>query len=324
MPIIAIFASIARAIAAGYAAVSDTFTRTTAGSLGTSSSGAVWRAIRGTWYSNATVGQSDDAASTYPIAAVDMASSNVTVSTSVSAGTGVAYWVTDANNWYATTARTSVSTYNYSCGSCYTCQSCGCGCSAYNSCVNSNCSCATYNPCQSCTYCGSTCSSGVLCDGNSTCRSGSCSGSIIGTPTCSSCPNSTCSCATYNSCPDASCGCATCATCTDCFYCGQPTCVGYNYAYKMRMFRSVSGTVSDLVSEVALSGQAAAIKTVTSGGSVTATAYSDTAMTTSVGTSTTSPTSPLKGLGAGVIKAPSDVLGAATQGSTVDSFSANI
>jgi hypothetical protein len=81
--------------------ISDLFTRTTSGSLGTSTSGAVWNSLKGVWSANGTQAVSTDTANTYPIASVTL-TSNTTASADVSGGTGLAFWITDSSNWWAT------------------------------------------------------------------------------------------------------------------------------------------------------------------------------------------------------------------------------
>jgi hypothetical protein len=89
-------------IQAGYRSFSDTFSRLTSGSLGTSSSGGMWKAIKGTWYSNNGTAKTDDAASNYSIAAAQMASSLVTLTAqNISLGTGISFLIVDSSNWYA-------------------------------------------------------------------------------------------------------------------------------------------------------------------------------------------------------------------------------
>ena len=79
--------------------ISDLFTRT-AGSLGISTSGHAWTALRGTWTTNGTQATSADAGSSYPIGSIPF-QANITTSADVSGGVGLAFWVTDANNWWA-------------------------------------------------------------------------------------------------------------------------------------------------------------------------------------------------------------------------------
>lgn len=84
------------------------------------------------------------------------------------------------------------------------------------------------------------------------------------------------------------------------------------------MLQSISGTVSTVISDFSVASLPAAIKVVTSGNSITEYAYSDTAMTTALGNTSTTPASPTRGSGVGIIKAPAAV----TQGTTVDDFAA--
>ena len=98
------------------ALIYDTFTRTTSGSLGSTTSGTPWEAIRGTWYSNGSSAQSDDSPTSYPIAAVPL-DANSTTSASVTSGTGVAFWVTDSGSWWAATSYiTEAAGPSYQCG----------------------------------------------------------------------------------------------------------------------------------------------------------------------------------------------------------------
>lgn len=81
--------------------ISDNFNRTTSGSLGSTDTGQPWNATRGVWFANGTLAQSTDAASSNPIASIPFRSS-ATLSADVNGGgAGLAFWVTDANNWWA-------------------------------------------------------------------------------------------------------------------------------------------------------------------------------------------------------------------------------
>lgn len=62
---------------------SDNFNRTTTGELGTSSSGGVWKSLRGIFAANGNAARSTDLPSTYPAAIVEMTSANTTASISV-------------------------------------------------------------------------------------------------------------------------------------------------------------------------------------------------------------------------------------------------
>ena len=80
----------------------DTFDRAnTAGSLGVSSDGSLWSAIRGTFTVSTNKAVSVDAASSYPAATVDMNTQNVSISIKGSTqGSTAALWVTDSGNWF--------------------------------------------------------------------------------------------------------------------------------------------------------------------------------------------------------------------------------
>jgi len=105
----------------------DNFQRTTsATSLGSPDGIKTWNNIRGAWGIVANKATANSAASTYPIATIDFGSTDVTIiQDNVTPGVGAAFWVTDSNNWWATTTDaiqtatvTSVpSSTNY--GTCY-------------------------------------------------------------------------------------------------------------------------------------------------------------------------------------------------------------
>ena len=297
------------------ASITDNFNRTTSGSLGISSSGATWTAISGTWYANGSQAQDTaDIASSYPIAAVSLSASS-TVSASVFDGTGVAFWVSSSSAWYAAFP------YNVS-----TPYSCGCG-TCCNTCSHTGGSCGTTTTCNTCTVtssslCGSTltCTNGAypyLCGGNCN-ELSSCNGaSIQATSTANTCTVTNCtacgSTTTNNTCTNSDC------TACGSYSCGCSTC--YSNYYYLRSLKSVSGTVSTLFSDVALSTAAVSVKVITnsSTGFVTLYAYSDTSMTTQVGTTSGTPSSPIMGTNVGIIMAPAGT----TQNTVVDNFSAH-
>lgn len=297
--------------------ITDAFNRTTSGSLGTADSGQAWVSTRGVWYANGSSAQSDDAASTYPISTIHLSSTDATVSATISEGCGVVIWESSANSWYSVSSINAQSSSSCNCQTCYnSCASCpNCG-STTNNCVYAGPSTITSRRCSAsnvsagvpgCTStgncvsvsagatgvaCGWSCSSGS--DGGAT-GCGSTASCYTSVTTCNSCVNSSCS--TY------SCNCQTCTS----------------TSYGMRLLKSISGTISQVVSDVSLSANAAALRVVTSGTSITATAYSDTGFSTSVGTTTVTPSpTPVTGTGAGIIKSPAGI----SQGSTVDNFSA--
>ena len=85
--------------------ITDTFSRSD-GSLGTSSSGHLWSVLRGTWAISSSKATSSTAASSYPLASVDVGAKNVIVSADITdGGPGVAFWVTDANSWWASSVN---------------------------------------------------------------------------------------------------------------------------------------------------------------------------------------------------------------------------
>ena len=95
--------------------ITDNFQRSTSGSLGTSSSGGLWQAIKGTWFANNGVAQTNDSPSNDSIAVVNLQSPLVTVSTlNPSLGAGVSFMVQDSNNWWAAVSmENDVYTYAY-------------------------------------------------------------------------------------------------------------------------------------------------------------------------------------------------------------------
>jgi hypothetical protein len=262
----------------------DYFTRTTSGSLGTTTSGAVWNAIRGVWFANGSAGQSNDSASSYPIATVNF-TQNANVSVSTSNGTGVSYWVTDSGSWWASYSYNA--SYSCNCQTCYACASCTktyYSCGGYPEVYNSPQSVYACSAAYVGYICGQTYDAGkyyvIRCESFNFSYTNDCA-----------------ECGSYAY----SCNCQTC------------------YAYYLRMLKSVGGAVSAATGDVSLGSAPAAISVNTSGDTITAKAWSDTAMTTQLGTTQTyTPTSPTKGTGVGIIKAPAE-----NQGSTVDNFNAS-
>ena len=85
--------------------VVDTFGRTVSGLIGTSSDGkAVWNSLRGTWAANGSAAAIASAASNRNLSTIELDGSNITnlqVDVGTSGGVGLAFWVTDANSYYA-------------------------------------------------------------------------------------------------------------------------------------------------------------------------------------------------------------------------------
>jgi len=102
-------------------AFSDTFARTTTGSLGTSSSGGTWTAIKGIWFANGTKAQSNDAPTNNSIATMTLGSPNVTlIAQATDLGTGISFLVADANNWWAAVTERTDTAYSYVVSGTYT------------------------------------------------------------------------------------------------------------------------------------------------------------------------------------------------------------
>jgi len=111
--------------------ISDSWNRTTSGGLGTSSIGNVWLNLRGTWTANNTgLATTATTASSYPLATVPFKVASTMTAQSVSAGAGIAFWVTDSNNFWGVInsayTYTTPTAYYYSCCSAY-----GAICTAY-------------------------------------------------------------------------------------------------------------------------------------------------------------------------------------------------
>ena len=229
--------------------ITDTFNRTD-GSLGTSSSGNLWSILSGTWAISSNQATSSTAGSSYPLATVDIGAQNVIVSADITdGGPGIAFWVTDANSWWASSVNYSSSVSNTQ---------------AY--------------------YTGSTVQTGSSCSGaggNPTTGGGDC-GTLVG------------------------------ATSTT------------TYLTELKLYKNVSGTISTVQTTGINSNSSAfveanSIKAQTQGDSITITAYQSSGLSSAFATIlTNTPSSPLKGTKAGIIKTPST----ANAGSLIDNFSA--
>jgi len=287
--------------------ITDSFSRTTSGSLGTSATGASWTAVRGTWYANGSAAESDDSATNYSIATVNLGSSTNITSASVTPGMGVAFWVQDSNNWWAAVLYESTSTSTYSCTSCYPCSVCATCTYASGTTNVTDCNiCGTYTSCAS--Y--GPCASGSPCYGTACCTEGT---YFVGSQPCTSYiyPCATCSVSTYTT----GANCSACGT-TSSTCCSTGTCSSTTTNYYLRLISNVGGSISVPTSDVSLSGAPAYIQVSTVGNAITVQAYSDALVTTFGSTLTYTPSSPTLGLNTGIIKTPS-----ANQGATVGNFS---
>lgn len=102
-------------------AFQDTFTATDSASALPQTT-AKWVATSGTWGISGNKAYSTTAASSYPVATVDTNTKDVVVkatsTTASSAGYGVSFWATDANNWWgAHTERSTFTAAPYNCPS---------------------------------------------------------------------------------------------------------------------------------------------------------------------------------------------------------------
>jgi hypothetical protein len=105
---------ISASILKGFVVFSDNFNRSTTGSLGTSSSGGLWNAVRGVWSANGTQATSSGAASDYPLATVPMLSPNNVLKVATSNGVGLAFWVSGAGDWWAAVPVSTSASENFS------------------------------------------------------------------------------------------------------------------------------------------------------------------------------------------------------------------
>lgn len=102
-------------------AVKDLFNRgnTTTG-LGSADTGQPWTATRGNWFINANQAKSTDTPSTYPLASVQagLMTPYLKADVDTQGGTGLAFWVSDTQNWYGVFGQTNTNTtYSQVCGS---------------------------------------------------------------------------------------------------------------------------------------------------------------------------------------------------------------
>jgi hypothetical protein len=289
-------AAIANAVRRGLLSFTDLFNRANSPSLG-----SPWRVLGSGQFGIASNrATSTTAAASYPIAVIDTRNVNMSVSASVTPGTGVAFWVTDSGNWWSVasyqesvtstfTFSCNCSTFYFSCNCRYVVSGCDCyqspefTCVAYGSCCTLNCPPGYGSQFFNSDACGEYCES--CCTQYSmyyvtVCRQ------VCGSEVCDTCSGQSC------------------ATCT-----GTTTTVT-NF---LRILRSLAATVT-VAATAQASAAIAAVKAVVSGSSVSATAYSDTAKTQSVATATASLDQPAKR--AGILITPSS----SGQGNSVDDF----
>lgn len=334
--------------AAALAFVIDSFNRAdNANDLG-SVSGQKWKIWRGVWAIVSNKASSSSSGSTNALATLKFTSTDVTVSISgADAGMGASFWVTDADNWYA-----SVYVQNQSCQTCANC----------NAFSGGNCNAFSPGNCNSTSPGNCNVGAGVFCcfgftPGNCTqisCTGGFTPGNCIvfnsantgnKAPPYGFCHQpsgfnpATCNngyfCAAFNP-----------ATCNNGFCCSgdfntwSPYCSGtFNPAtcnsfnpvvcnafftfscncvteHRISILRSLAGSVST-ISNSLFSAAIQSFRTILSGSQATVQAFSTTTYTSQIGNSVVqSITSPQKTKQHGIIKSTSSF----GQGSTIDEF----
>lgn len=335
MPILGILAS------STVKAIVDIFNRVTSGSLGTANTGQVWDAIRGVWFANGSAAQSNNTATDYAIAAIPL-SQNATVNADTTGGCGPSFWVTDSGSWWGAFPHYSSTSSTTCTGPTAYCYSAGCtpanSCGAISETTSTTCTGATV----SCT------------DTTNTCNPGGC-GTVTSTSVVISSyygPNDT-DCAglgaTSVACSNCGLGGSIGPNCTPApsnYCCLFPSYTQYTrtqntlvtnytrssatnvttttYTSAARIISSVSGTVAtDSTTTLATSTSSytniASMQVNTNGTTITVKGYSGAGQTTQLGsTITRTPSSPVRGISIGIIKAPTT----ANQGSTLDNFNA--
>lgn len=331
--------------------ITDNFTRAN-GSLGTSTTGDVWSTLKGTWSISSNNATSSDSASTYPLAVVDVQSQDMIVSADITnGGVGVAFWVTDANSWWASSVEynliNTAAVYGVTCCTCNGPSTTAAGGST------SGAGCGTYTAAVPATPCswsqiGSTTSSSfsILVD---PCTNNNVT-NVISSSTTYSCAGTGKSLCNTNQCctvapPSYSCSDCTAASSTTTYtiYTGtsySPATAGTPASYSGSM-----GSYSYLISSAYdtyytnlkiynESGEVASqninnntssyvkgnsIKVTTSGNTISAVAYQNSGLGSAFATTlTTTPSSPTKGTKAGLVKTPS----LTNQGTQITNFSA--
>ena len=265
----------------------DNFKRSsTVSGLGNSLDGQPWASTRGNWHINTASGAQCDGA-LYSIASAYMGNTDIPQVTmsGFSNGTGVTFWQTDSNNWWAASITAVTSGYSYTtvqsvynpclttnpggtgvytgasgnCGQ-YVCgtttytvpdsKNCSCGCTNVTTCTSSQCFCLGYNgvvTCQTCQNCTTNC---VSTGNNCACGNGYTATVNVycnyfydstGTQQCVNSTASTCAGANNNVCGP---GCVGGYTNT------TVVVTGTGIFYQFNVIKSVTGTVSNITSQI--------------------------------------------------------------------------
>lgn len=331
------------------AIIRDTFDRTNASSLGTTSNQiATWTATSGSWAINTNKATTSTSASSYPVATVEavsgLANVDVRVDVPTGAGPGVAFWVTDASNWWAATTH-AVTTTTYTCpnGGTLSGTTCNTTTTTYSPAVVTNCGVYTaeyysYEPSllytveewrpiggscdEQCFALGGSCINGQcqIYDNYYACSGGGTYMIYNGDPTCRVLNASTCTtggsdpcrtCSTYPSCPDG--GTRNGDYCTAATtYAATEVTTG---SYSTKVLKNTAGTVST-VATYSHSAEVKSIKVVTSNNDITVSAYGAAGQTSLLNSNTYTATSPTTTATAGIIVAPST----SGQSATLDNF----
>jgi hypothetical protein len=320
--------------------VSDAFTRTNTGPLGTPTGGTqkVWSTAVGTWYANGTSAQSDTAASTYANS-YQLLYPNATISADVSGGVGLSFWASSAYPifYYASFPKyvQNSSTSSSCTGTTVSCSdtsnSCtptgGCGTVSSNggvtTCTGGTATCTdTVTGCKPTNWCGAVVSSST---NTTNCATGFFQPPMLSNGYVSGCYSApsggsyiTSAYTTYSN---------TYNTNVTTYTRTQNTTVSsttYTYDTQITTITSAAGSVvatttTTLVSSSSSLSTVGSLKVVTAGTSATITAYSLAGLSGVLGSPVTftpggTPTGPY----VGIIKAPSSY----NQGSTLDNFSA--
>ena len=290
--------------------VIDNFNRSNQSGLGPAK-GQRWKIWRGAWEILSNTASSSSGPSTHALATLNFTKTDVTISVSgAGPGMGTAFWVSDANNWWAATYEQV-----------YSCQTCG-GCAAYNTPQ-----CCAFN----------------TVPANAPGASPNCiptsNPGPIGNPCCNSCvpktspPVGFCQ-QTYNPysrnppappnppspCPIIPGNPATFPCSGNCFSspCSAPFTFSCNCttAHSIKILSAIASTISTAASS-AFSSTIASFRAVLSGNNVTIRAYSDSSWASQIGSDwNTNLTSPNKKKAHGIIKSPATF----SQSSSIDEF----
>lgn len=106
-------------VLSAFITIIDNFNRANSSDLGSPGPGQSWKVWRGEWGILSNKASSSTAANQYPMATLTFTNEAVTVGVgSPDVGTGISFWVTDADNWYA-----SIYVQKEVCGTCTNCNS---------------------------------------------------------------------------------------------------------------------------------------------------------------------------------------------------------